>query len=110
MPDYDPIAEQRRLAAERDAAVAETLAQLDAPGRRRLHAALDVARQVVFLQEDHNFYLDQRCGLLPRRLILAAGRRLVAKRALAADDDVFYLRADELRSALLGEMADPQTL
>jgi pyruvate,water dikinase len=100
MEDYDPLAEQARLAAEREAFVAETMASL-APGQRALlQRVLEAVTDVVSLQEDHNFYLDQRLGLLPRRLILAAGRRLAARGRLADPTDVFYLRWTELVAAL----------
>ncbi len=99
---YDPAVERARLDEERDAFVRETLAPLAPEAQARLRAAIEGGRHVVCLQEDHNFYIDQRAATLPRRLILAAGRRLVAKGALADAADVFYLRADELRAALEG--------
>jgi pyruvate,water dikinase len=100
MEDHDPAAELARLAAERDTFVAETLAQLTSEQRDLLERVLEAVRDVVSLQEDHNFYIDQRLALLPRRLVLAAGRRLVGRGQLAAQDDVFYLHATELCAAL----------
>jgi pyruvate,water dikinase len=72
----------------------------------RLEAAVEAAREVVSILEDHNYYIDQRVGVLPRRLVLAAGRRLVSMGQLAEASDVFYLRHRELRAALLGELED----
>jgi len=103
MPDYDPDAEQRRLASERDAALSEALSKLEPEKAACLQASVEAAVQVAPILEDHNYYIDQRVATLPRRLVLAAGRRLVAKGKLTAPGDVFYLRYDELRTALLGE-------
>ncbi len=102
MSDYDFRAEQRKQTEERERYVAETMARLEPEQRRRLQGGIDAAVDVAPILEDHNYYIDQRVGVLPRRLVLAAGRRLARSGALAQPDDVFYLRRDELRSALLG--------
>lgn len=108
LPDYDPAVERRKLAEEREAAIGEAMASVsDEAARQRLAEVIDVVRRAVRIQEDHNYYIDQRCGMIPRRLVLAAGRRLVARKALAAADDVFYLRDAELRAALEGTLDDP---
>jgi pyruvate,water dikinase len=110
MPDYDPDAEQQRLVAQREEAIAETLARLSPADAGRLRELLDMARHVVSLQEDHNFYIDQRCAFSPRRAILAAARRLVANGQLADANDVFYLTGVELLAALRGELRDAQSI
>jgi len=109
IPNYDPDAEQQRLAAEREQARAEAFAKLSQKDAQRLGNVLDMARHVVSLQEDHNFYIDQRCAFAPRRAILAAGRRLVSKKQLADANDVFYLTGPELLAALRGELRDAQS-
>jgi phosphohistidine swiveling domain-containing protein len=110
MPDYDPVAEQERLVAEREEAIADTLARLPPEKSERLRVAIEAARHVVSLQEDHNFYIDQRCAFSPRRLVLAAARRLVSKGALAGANDVFYLRSHDLLSALAGGLSNTQSI
>ena len=105
LPGYDPAREQARLAAERDQAIERTMASLDAEGRARLGAVLDVAQRSASLQEDHNFYIDQRCAFAPRRLILAAARRLFHDPA-----EVFYLHASELTGALRSGELDVETI
>lgn len=105
MPDYDPMAEQKRLAAEREAALREVMSSLPPDKRERLEAAVEAARSVVSILEDHNYYIDQRVGVLPRRLVLAAGRRLVSMGQLAEASDVFYLHHNQLNAALLGELS-----
>jgi pyruvate,water dikinase len=102
---YDPAAEQQRLAEEREAARREALGGLDDAGRRRLQDALDAARGVVMLSEDHNFYIDQRLWCMPRRLITEAGERLVAAGALDDAGDIFFLRSRELCAGLGGSYA-----
>lgn len=109
MPDYNPDAEQQRQVAERDAAIAEALSGLSSPDAERLRAAIDGASHVVSLQEDHNFYIDQRGAFSPRRLVLAAARRLVSNGLLAEANDVFYLRSGDLLAALGGTSRDAQS-
>jgi pyruvate,water dikinase len=103
--DYDHPAEQRRLAEEREAALAETLASLSPDDRARLSEAQDAARGVAILSEDHNYYIDQRLQTMPRRLALAAGRRLVSQGALADPNDIFHIHAAEITGALRGNGA-----
>jgi pyruvate,water dikinase len=97
---YDPNAEQRRLAEEREAAIANAMTSLDDTGRDRLRDAIDAARSVVNLSEDHNYYIDQCLFSSPRRLILEAARRLGV---LDDPDDVYFLRHAELTGGLRGE-------
>jgi len=103
MPDYDFAAEQRRQVEERERFVAETMASLQPEQGERLQAAIDAAIDVASILEDHNYYIDQRVGVLPRRLVLAAARRLAVGGTLTDQEDVFYLRHAEMRAALLGE-------
>jgi pyruvate,water dikinase len=109
LPGYDPDTEQQRLAEDREQARAEAFAKLSPKDAQRLQSALDMARHVVSLQEDHNFYIDQRCAFAPRRAVLAAGRRLVSKKQLVDANDVFYLTGLELPAALRGELRDAQS-
>ena len=102
MPDYDFAAEQGKQTEERERYVAETMAALEPDQRQRLQGAIDAAVDAAPILEDHNYYIDQRVGVLPRRLVLAVGRRLRRSGALADPVDVFHLRLDELRSAMLG--------
>ena len=110
MPDYDPDAEQRRLVAEREEARAEAFAKLSPADADKLRDVLEMARHVVSLQEDHNFYIDQRCAFAPRRVVLATARRLVSKNQLVDANDVFYLSGVELLSALRGDLRDAQSI
>ena len=103
MDGYDPVQELRRLGEERDRAIAETMESLEPEGRARLQRVLEVARDVVSIQEDHNFYIDQRLTTVPRRLVLSAGRSLVSRGHLEEPGNIFYLYADEVNDALQGK-------
>jgi pyruvate,water dikinase len=106
MDGYDPLREQQRLGQERDEFIARTMARLEPEGRTRLQAVLEGATDLAPLQEDHNFYIDQRLAFMPRRLVLAIARRLVSAGMLDAPSDIFYLRVGEVRSALREETGD----
>ena len=47
---------------------------------------VETARLAAFLQEEHNFYIDQRGLAWTRLLFLQVGRRLVAIHAATAAD------------------------
>jgi pyruvate,water dikinase len=108
MPDYDRAAEHRQLVEEREAAIAATMAQLDADKQTLLQEVLDAVRGITMLSEDHNYYIDQRLATTPRRLLLAAGRRLVSEGTLADPELVFFLRTPELIDALRNRTASLQ--
>ena len=57
------------------------------------------------LLEDHNYYLDQRLLLMPRKAVVAAAERLVARGALEKASRVYHLRVGELVAALRGDDA-----
>ena len=97
---YDPRAQQSRLVEERGQALERALASLDGEQRERLSAAAEACGELLPVQEDHNFYIDQRLATLPRRLALAAGRRLVEAGSLEDAAEVFYLTAQQLDAAL----------
>ncbi len=105
LPDYDPIAELEHQSVMRKQAIAETMERLAPTEQERLGAIVEVVKDAVCLQENHNFYIDQRCAYAARRPILAAGRRLFDDSA-----DVFYLRSTQLVAALRGEALDVESL
>lgn len=108
MPDYDPYAEQQRLAEERDAAIRDTMAQLAPDDQARLGEVLGAVQGIITLSENHNYYIDQRLATMPRRLVLAAGRRLASKGLLDDATLVFSLRTAELTDGLQGSKASLQ--
>jgi pyruvate,water dikinase len=68
--------------------------------RNQFESMVQSGRQGAFLQEEHNFYIDQRGLSLLRLFYLRVGERLVDADLLAAPDDVFMLTGDELRSII----------
>ena len=105
LPAYDPVAELKRQAAVREQAITDTMARLAPEEQQRLRAILEVVKDAACLQEDHNYYIDQRCAYAPRRLILAAARRILDDPA-----DVFFLSSSQLVAALQDEALDAEAL
>jgi pyruvate,water dikinase len=100
----DDIAERRaRLVAQREATIAEVRSRISrepAELRERFESGLATAQRTTVLNEDHNYWIDQQGLHWVRQVLVEAGRRLAARGAIEAADDVFYLRIDELRQAL----------
>jgi pyruvate,water dikinase len=63
---------------------------------------LQSAQVALTLQEDHNFWIDQRVMYRVRRVWLELGRRFAAAGVLAEPNDIFYLTPGESR-AVAGE-------
>jgi phosphohistidine swiveling domain-containing protein len=98
-PNTDPEAEQARLAAGREKAIAEARARLAGYPQAivtQFETLLKAAQTAVVVSEDHNYWIDQRGWYQMRRLALEFGRRLAETGVLGTADDVFYLTADEL--------------
>ncbi len=83
-------AARRKLAGD-----PETLAKFD--------DLYESARTSTPIIEDHNHWIDQMGDILMRYPSLEIGRRLVAKGALAAAEDVFLLHIAELKEAMTGK-------
>lgn len=100
---FDPASDRTRLAAERTAAEQAARAALaDRPraDRDRFDAALAMAQR-AHPGRDDSHYLTQLAGGLLRRAVLAIGDRLAARGDIAVAQDVFGLRHDEARDALV---------
>jgi pyruvate,water dikinase len=103
----DPGLALRRLAAERETAIAEArerLAGYPAPVVEQFEGLLRAGQVGLRLTEDHGFYIDAWGLALVRRAVMAAGRRLAAGGAIDAPEDVLHLTATELRATVA---ADP---
>jgi pyruvate,water dikinase len=97
-PDSPTEAEQFRLVAEREKALAEaraTLAGYPEPVVMRFETLLTAAQSGARIKEDSHWAFVPIFYQL-RRLGLELGRRLTETGALASVDDVFFLTADEL--------------
>jgi pyruvate,water dikinase len=107
-PGGRPEAEQARLAAGREQAIAEARARLAGypqPVVTQFEILLRAAQTGAVVLEDHNHWIDQRGWYQMRRLALEFGRRLAETGVLETAGDVFYLTAEEL---LDGGAAQPE--
>jgi pyruvate,water dikinase len=103
-------AEQIRRAAEAADAMRERLATYPEPIRHQFEVMLAMARTGSFLQEEHNFYIDQQVLSSVRLAFLALGRQLVHHGLLDQADQIFFLHADEIRALLAGKQLDARAI
>jgi pyruvate,water dikinase len=88
------------MLAERDRITAEYGALLPEDLRRAFDERLDVARRVFPFVEDHAFYIDHWYGTLVWNKVRPFGALLARYGFLEDEEDVFFLRHDEVRAAL----------
>jgi phosphohistidine swiveling domain-containing protein len=101
--ERDPGRELERLAAEREAAIADARERLQgypAPVVGQFEAMLSSAQVGLVLTEDHGFYIDAWAVSLVRELAIEIGHRLAAAAVLAHPEDVLMLGTEELRDAV----------
>ena len=67
--------------------------------RDQFEAMLAMGEAASFLQEEHNFHIDQVGMAWTRLFFVEVGKRLVDAAAIDAADDVFMLSLDEIRAA-----------
>ncbi|MCC6382569.1 MAG: hypothetical protein IT304_08660 [Dehalococcoidia bacterium] len=111
--DEDPDTTHRRLAAERErllAAVRERLAGQPEELRGQFEFLLEAAQQCSFVQEDHNYWIDQRTLHEVRTLCLEIGRRLSEARVIARAEDVLCLTGAELAALVGGRLPSAPAL
>ena len=101
--EYEAMAESADVAA---AAARELLAMFPEAVRGQFEAMLQFARHASFLQEEHNFYIDQRGLAMLRLFYLQVGERLAREGWLAAPDDIFMLTFSELRDIVAEAATD----
>ncbi|MGE0601530.1 MAG: PEP-utilizing enzyme [Dehalococcoidia bacterium] len=102
----DPRELLARQAADRDAAVAEARAAIAAHPeelRGAFEGLLRIAQDFGRLQENHNFWIDQRGTHEARQLCLEIGKRLAGRGIIADAKDIFMLDVDEGLEALQGK-------
>jgi pyruvate,water dikinase len=102
--DEDPDIAHRELLEERERLVAETRSAIKGypeAVRGQFEFLLAAAQHGARLQEDHNFWIDQRGLHEMRQLCREFGRRLAERRQLADADDVFMLSMDEAMERLV---------
>jgi pyruvate,water dikinase len=105
----DNRAEHEKRARIAEAATDSARAALSSypePVRAQFEVMLEAGRAGAFLQEEHNFYIDQQGLALVRLIFLQIGRTLAQAGTIEAADDIFMLHDDEIRAALAGERSD----
>ena len=110
--DYDYPATIQAVRNDLDAAVRETLDGVPTGDvRDRLEAALGMSLKMNPLTPDHHFYVDQGTNARLRLVLIAIGRKLVERGDLWDQEDVVYLRYQELRELIANPDAlDAKTL
>ena len=110
--DYDYPTTIQAVRDDLDAAVRETLDGVPTGDvRDRLEAALEMSLKMNPLTPDHHFYVDQGTNARLRLVLIAIGRRLVERGDLWDQEDVVYLRYQELRELIANPDAlDAKTL
>lgn len=101
----DARAEHAAMATSAETALVaarEQLAVYPEAVREQFEALLQFARHGAFLQEEHNFYIDQRNTALMRLVMLRVGQRLAERGWLQAPEDIFLLNLDDVRAILRG--------
>jgi pyruvate,water dikinase len=97
----DVRTEQEQLARERAEAKAAALSMLpDEAAKARFEELLAEASRVYPTREDNEFFTVSVPLALLRRVALEAGRRLVKRDVIAIEDDVFFLRIEEIVESL----------
>ena len=104
------IARPSRPVAEREAELARAAAEHEAVARAalagrpdalaRFETLLAQAREIGYLTEGHNYWIDRLSQARMRTLALRIGRRLVREGIVDRAGDVFFLSRDEVAAAL----------
>lgn len=101
----DPEADQQRGAERAEARADQCRARLagDPAKLDEFNFLYEVVKQYPQMQENHNFYIDQRFRALFRQPFLEVGRRMTALGLLEQPRDFVYLHLDEVRGFLAGD-------
>lgn len=98
----DVRTEQEQLSREREEATETALSLLpDEASKTRFRELLAEAQRVYPIREDNEFFTVSVPLALVRRAAIEAGKRLVKRDVIAIDEDVFFLRIDEVVDALV---------
>ncbi len=63
-------------------------------------AVLQAAREIGFITETHNYWIDRKSQARVRALAMRVGRRLVAEGLVDQPEDVFFLHHDEIADVM----------
>jgi len=95
-------ARRARLAAEADALADAARARFaDKPeALPAFEETLRFAREIGFMTEQHNYWIDRKDQAVMHRLAMRVGRRMVMEGLLERPEDVFHLHRGEISAAL----------
>ncbi len=99
--DRDMPSEIKELAKEREALIAETREHLKGypeAVRSQFEFLLKAAQAGTIVQEDHNYWIDQRSSYKVRRVVLEFGNRFTKAGIIDDPEDIFLLTLDELHA------------
>ncbi len=99
-PDRDLRAELATLAAERERLVGKARERLKGRPQAvvgQFEFLLKTAQTGAVLQEEQNYWIDQRSTYKVRQVLVEFGRRLAEAGVIEQPDDVFFLSPEELR-------------
>ena len=98
--DYDYPSAIAAMAADIERASAEILEGLAGEDLEAMRAANELNLKMAPLTPDHHFYIDQGANAHVRLVLIAIGKKLVAGGTFGAEDDVMFLRYNELRELI----------
>jgi len=99
-PPVDPTLEMRRLAQQRDEAIAKAQAKLQGypqPVQDEFNALLAIAQSASVLSEDHGFWIDFRCNYKVRCVIMELARRFAEAGVIETPQNIFHLSLEQIR-------------
>jgi pyruvate,water dikinase len=95
----DPRAQWNDVVAERERVVADAIDQISSYPEQikgQFQGMLMAGQQGHWIQEDHNWWIDQQGNHQVRQVFLELGNRLASTGAISVRDDVFMLDGDEI--------------
>ena len=96
--DYDYPKAIQHVKDDLEAAKRELMEDVpEGEGKDKLQTALDLSLRMNPLTPDHHFYIDQGTNARVRLVLIAIGKKLVEADLLDDQEDVMFLRYNELR-------------
>lgn len=100
--DYDLDAVRRRLAEEREKAIAGLLKKVPDDEKPWFEALIQLGGKTGSYSEEHDLYCELYMHAMMRRGFLGMGRRLAMAGTIDKPEDIFFLNPDEVERVLAG--------
>jgi phosphohistidine swiveling domain-containing protein len=98
---FDLEVTRRKLAEEREKAVANFMKRVPAEKKEWFLALIRLAQKASSYSEEHNWYCDLYSHAMIRRNCLGIGRRLVQAGTIDKPEDTFFLNPDEIERVIM---------